>query len=307
MRYLLDELRVDDLEVLAPPSDFLNKLIGTSGLRLLWRGLVAVDLLVKRICERRPYERQKGQTDDVHRANLRDIERGMSGGNFGSYLERCAESLEQIDTYEYPKPRIGVAGDVYTRINPIANQSLFHKLEELGCEVWPAPSFVDQVDFGTQKTLHLSLKEYRFHESAVIGLLSLKKEFETWRTKRSLKNVLPRSSEPGFIEIIENSSPYIGYDNNDLLILNISKIVDFIKQGADGVINAICFNCMLGTISGAIATRIRRDFEDIPIPTLVFSDSDISSEKTKLEAFVYQVHQYSKRKMGAPKLKPRFT
>jgi hypothetical protein len=91
------------------------------------------------------------------------------------------------------------------------------------------------------------------------------------------------------------------------LILNISKIVDFVRQGADGVINAICLNCMLGTVSGAIATRIRKDFEDIPIPTLVFSDSDISSEKTKLEAFVYQVHQYAKRRMGTPKLKPRLT
>jgi len=82
--------------------------------------------------------------------------------------------------------------------------------------------------------------------------------------------------------------------------------VDFVKHGADGVINAICFNCMLGTISGAVATRIRKDFEDIPIPTLVFSGSDISSEKTKLEAFVYQVQQYAKRRSASPKLKPRF-
>ena len=307
MRYILDDFGVEDLRVLAPPSDFLFRLLGHFGLRLLWRGLVAVDLLVKGICERRPYERHKGQSDEVHCANLKDIERGLSGGNFGSYLERCAARLGQIETYEYPKPRIGVAGDIYTRINSVANKHLFHKLEELGCEVWPAPSFVDQVDFGTQKSLYRSLKEYRFHKSAVIGLLSLKKELETWRTKRCMKSVLPRSSEPGFIEIIENSSPYIGYENNDLLILNISKIVDFVKQGADGVINAICFNCMLGTISGAIATRVRKDFEDIPIPTLVFSGSEVSSERTKLEAFVYQVHQFSKRRMGAPKLKPRFT
>jgi predicted CoA-substrate-specific enzyme activase len=307
MRYLLDDLKIDDLDVLAPPSDFLCKFIGNAGLKLLWRGLVAVDLLIKGICERRPYERQKGQCEDVHNTNLRDIERGLSGGNFGLYLERCAERLAQIEVYEYQKPRIGVAGDIYTRINPVANHGLFHKLEELGCEVWPAPFMVDQVDFGTQKILYRSLKDYRFHESAMIGLLSLKKEFETWRIKRTLTNVLPKSSEPGFVDIIENSSPYIGYDNNDTLILNISKIVDFIKQGADGVLNAICFNCMLGTISGAIATCIRRDFEDIPVQTLVFSDTGIAAEKTKLEAFVYQVQQYAKRKERAPKLKPRFT
>jgi predicted CoA-substrate-specific enzyme activase len=307
MRYLLNDLGIEDLKILAPPSEFLFKLLGNPGLRRLWRGLVAVDFLVKGICERRPYERQKGTCDAVHSENLKDIERGLAGGNFGLYLNQCAERLTQIETYDYQKPRIGVAGDVYTRINPVANHNLFQKLEELGCEVWPAPLIVDEVDFGTQKNLYRSLKEYRFHESAVIGLLSLKKEFETWRVKRSLRSVLPKFSEPGFIEIIENFSPYIGFDNNQLLTLNISKIVDFVKQGADGVINAMCFNCMVGTVSGAIATRIRSDFEDIPIPTLVFSGSDILSEKTKLEAFVYQVQQYAKRKMGSPKLKPRFT
>jgi predicted CoA-substrate-specific enzyme activase len=306
MNYLLRDMGIYDLEVCAPHSGYLLPLIGNAGLKLLWRGLVAVDLLIKAVCERRPYERQKGQCDSVHYANLRDIERGLSGGNLGFYLERCVDRLEKIDIHEYQKPLIGIAGDVYTRINSVANHDLFLKLEELGCEVWPAPFIVDQTDFGTQKNLYRSLKDHRFHESAVIGLLSLKKDFETWRIKRSLRKVLPRSIEPGFNEIIENSSPYIGYENNDLLILNISKMVDFVRNGADGVINAICFNCMLGTISGAVATRIRKDFEDIPIPTLIFSSSDVSSEKTKLEAFVYQVQQYVKRKSASPKLKPRF-
>ncbi|MGD9344439.1 MAG: acyl-CoA dehydratase activase [Candidatus Aminicenantes bacterium] len=307
MRYLLHDLGIDDLEVISPPMDFLFKLLGNSGLKLLWRGLVAVDLLIKGICERRPYERQTGQCDEIHGKNLSDIEKGLSGGNLDLYLERCVQRLGQIDTCPYPRPLIGIAGDIYTRINPRANHGLFQKLEDLGCEVWPAPFLVDQLDFGTQKTLYNSLKDYRLFESVVIGLLSVKKEFETWRIKRSLRNVLPGYTEPGFVEIVENSAPYIGYDNNDLLILNISKMVDFAKHGADGVINAICFNCMLGTISGAIATRIRRDFEDIPIPTLVFSGSDLASEKTKLEAFVYQVQQHAKRRLGTPKLTPRFT
>jgi len=75
--------------------------------------------------------------------------------------------------------------------------------------------------------------------------------------------------------------------------------VDFAKQGADGVINAICFNCMLGTVSAALAHKIRRDFNDMPIPTLIFSGTTTTLEKTKLEAFVYQVRQFHKKRTSA--------
>ena len=68
-------------------------------------------------------------------------------------------------------------------------------------------------------------------------------------------------------------------------------MVDFASRGADGVINAICFNCMLGTVSGAIAQKIRQDFQNIPIPTLIFKGKEDPTEESRLEAFVYQVKQ----------------
>jgi hypothetical protein len=73
-------------------------------------------------------------------------------------------------------------------------------------------------------------------------------------------------------------------------------MVDYAKRGADGIVNVICMNCMLGTISEAISTQIKRDFDNIPIPTLVFSGSDISAVNTELEAFVYQVKRIAEKR-----------
>jgi hypothetical protein len=73
-------------------------------------------------------------------------------------------------------------------------------------------------------------------------------------------------------------------------------MVEFVKRRADGVINVICLNCMLGTVSEAISAQIKRDHGRIPIPTLVFSGSDSPSENTKLEAFVYQVQRFAQKK-----------
>lgn len=299
MNYLLKDMGVNDMEVLAPTQDHLVRLMGMKGARLLWRGLVAVDLLVKVACERRPYERQKGVTDEVHAANLRDIEEGMANGDFHAVLNRCVQRLQDIQVEREQRPLIGIAGDIYTRHHPVANHDLFLKLEDLGCEVWPSPFLVDQVNFGLWKSFYRSIKEHKLQASFLFGLLNLKKEFETWKVRRDLQETMPRHDEPNFRKVLENSSSYMGLDNNNLLFLNVSKMVDFAQRGADGVINAICFNCMLGTISGAISTRIREDFDNIPIPTLVYSGTGHPSEDTKLEAFVFQAKHFHKRKSAA--------
>jgi len=296
MNYLLEDIGICDLEVVAPPADFLYQLLGYKGLKLLWRGLVAVDLLIKAACEKRPYEKRKGTTDKIHKENLKEIEEGLDSHSFHSALKRCVERLDSIETQQEWRPLVGIAGDIYTRQNPVANHELFLKLEALGCEVWPAPFIVDDVDFSIQKDMVKKLMARKYHEAAGIGLLNLRKEIERWIITKNLKGALRRFREPTFKEIVENTSRYINLDNNETLLLNIAKMVDFAQKGADGVINAICFNCMLGTISGAIAGRIRRDYKNIPIPTLIYSGTELVSEKTKLEAFVYQVQQFAKKR-----------
>ena len=49
------------------------------------------------------------------------------------------------------------------------------------------------------------------------------------------------------------------------------RMVDFARRGADGILNALCFNCMLGTVSSAVTGRIRSDHDGIPIANLVYS------------------------------------
>lgn len=74
MNLLLENLGVRDLSVLAAPDDVLGRILGFSGLKSLWNGLVAIDMLVKAACEIRPYEINAGETDRAHNANLGDVQ-----------------------------------------------------------------------------------------------------------------------------------------------------------------------------------------------------------------------------------------
>jgi predicted nucleotide-binding protein (sugar kinase/HSP70/actin superfamily) len=211
-------------------------------------------------------------------------------------MERCSARLKSIPIRKGQRPIVGIAGDLYTRQHPVANHNLFLKLEAMGCEVWPSPFLIDDVDFSLKRSFGASVAKLRLHQAAATTLLILRKEVERWKVRKNLREALPRLGEPSSKEILEFVAPYIGWDNNQTLLLNIAKMVDFARRGADGVVNAICFNCMLGTVAEALAAQNRKDYNNIPLPTLIYGTTELSSEKSKLEAFVYQVHQFAKKK-----------
>ena len=294
-RQLLKRMNVTDLSVLTPGIDDLKALLGVEIGARLWRGLVAVDLLIKMVCETRPYELQHGQTDEVHRQNVKDVETAIATDELSAALTMAISRLRLIPVdRSAPRPVVGVAGDIYTRINPVGNQDLFLWLEERGCEVWPAPFLVDITDF----SLRRDWTKGTLGEAALLGALMLRKNVESWRVRRMFRGQVKRGDEPGYQEVLDMATPYLGQQQNEVLVLNVAKMVDFARRGANGIINAVCFNCMLGTVSSAVTRRIREDHDGIPIANLVYSAVE-GSQRAMLEAFLHQVKTYTKRRSEA--------
>jgi len=294
-RQLLRRLNVSNLSVMTPGMEDMKTLIGVEIGACLWRGLVAVDLLIKMVCETRPYELEQGQTDEIHCRNMKDIETAIATDELAAALTMATSRLRLIPVdRSTPRPLVGVAGDIFTRINPVGNQDLFAWLEERGCEVWPAPFLVDIMDF----SLRRDWTKGSLGEAAFLGALMLRKNVETWRVRRMFRGQLRRGDEPGYQEVLDMARPYLGEQQNEVLVLNVAKMVDFARHGADGIVNAVCFNCMLGTVSAAVTGRIRENHDGIPIANLVYSAVE-GSQRPMLEAFLYQVKSYAKRRSEA--------
>lgn len=289
MRHLLSDLNISDLLVLTPTLDYLWKLIGFDGLKSLWQGLVAVDFLVRISCQIRPYEMNRGETDRVFQKSLRRLEEGLAASRLEEALENIRSDLMGIRTKTESRPIIGIAGDIYTRQNPWANNQLYSHLERLGCEVWPPPFLVDEVEFSFSKEFHQKVATGRLAEAFKYAFLNLVKTLKKQDVIKRLKITDLKIKEPDFKELVGSTVTYLNYNNNQTLFLNIARMIDLAKKGADGIVNVICFNCMLGTASAAIAARIRNDFDRIPLPTLVFGETEMTSELPRLEAFVEQV------------------
>jgi predicted nucleotide-binding protein (sugar kinase/HSP70/actin superfamily) len=198
------------------------------------------------------------------------------------------------------RPLVGIAGDIYTRQNAVANNDLVHRLEELGCEVWPAPFFIEQIDFSFGKNIRSAFQSVHLPRLAGISALELRRQFARWKVERLLERPEKRFIEPGYGRLRELASPYFDGEAEAVVQLNLAKMADYANRGADGILNVICFNCMLGTVSAAVAERLRKEFGPLPLTTLVFSGSGQGSEQVRLEAFVYQVQRLAAKRRPTP-------
>ncbi|MBT3222482.1 MAG: hypothetical protein HN348_25700, partial [Proteobacteria bacterium] len=293
LRHVLHRMGAKDISIVSPNVVEMRDNMGYRTGIDMWQGTVAADLMLRVSCELRPYERHKGEIDRIHQTNLEQLADAVEEGRVLDFLPNALTQLQSVERIEGPRrPIIGVAGDVYTRINAFASGDLFARLEELGCEVWPAPFLVDSAEFNLTHCFRKALHELDIGEMFTRGIIRSAKDFGSWRLRRCLPEWSHHYQEPDYDHVMAMAASYVGPGADPIVILNLAKMVDFAQRGAAGVLNAICFGCMVGGVSAAIMERIRQDHDDIPMSTLTFGGTEGSDDNARLEAFVYQAQRY---------------
>ncbi len=86
---------------------------------------------------------------------------------------------------------------------------------------------------------------------------------EEHRMERIFEHYLRHGEEPAIRQVLNQAMPYIDESFEGEAILSVGKSIDFIHKGASGIINAMPFTCMPGTISSAIMKLIQSKY-DVP-------------------------------------------
>jgi predicted nucleotide-binding protein (sugar kinase/HSP70/actin superfamily) len=81
---VLNEAGFDSVPIYAPNQDhrFYKELniVGGQFSRLAWRAVVATDLIIKMLHEKRPYEKKAGESDRIYQEALTAISRSIEAG-----------------------------------------------------------------------------------------------------------------------------------------------------------------------------------------------------------------------------------
>ena len=299
-RIILDEMGYSNIPIISPDSDdgysTVSNLDGNFR-KLAWKGMVATDLLIKLLHQTRPYEKNEGETDRVYRRCLEQLTRAIrSKGDLEETLTWAKERFSRIEIdRKERKPIIGVVGEIYIRSNRFSNNDLVRKIEAQGGEVWLA-GMAEWINYTTHMYKADSLLQRKYKDYAKGWLTDWVQRKKERRLEKKLKGAILDCHEPTIAEVLELASPYLHVSFGGEAILSVGKTIEYMHQGLSGVVNAMPFTCMPGTVVTALSKKLREDFGNFPFLNLAYEGQEDSNEITRLEAFMHQARDFKKRK-----------
>jgi predicted CoA-substrate-specific enzyme activase len=307
-RMVLDEIGLPEVPIFSPNQDssFYRELgiVGNNFTRQAWKGITAIDILMKCLHETRPYEINVGETESVYNEYLTKIAgmiKSRNGAAIG-LLNEMQQAFSRIPKTNERKPLIGIIGEIYVRQNKFSNEDVIRKVEALGGEVWLAPleEWIYYVNMmGSRKAL-LKWRNNPFSKNCRDEVLSvyitrfIQKRIEH-KFSKPFEHSIKTLKEPATQELFRNASPYVHDSFEGETILSIGKAVDFVKRGASGIISAMPFGCMPGTIVDALLKGLKQD-TGIPFLSIAYDGAEANCSEIQLEAFMHQAGEYSESK-----------
>ncbi len=294
-RMILDEIGFESVPIYAPNQDerFYKELniMGGKFSRLGWRAIVASDLIQKMLFETRPFEAKAGEADEVYWDALQRITQSVEGGgdDLLGVLEASGKRFTGIRKTGAKKPVVGIVGEIYIRSSRFSNNDLVRKVEEFGGQAWLAP-IAEWISYVNYTSRLKSVKNAGLSNMLSVLLTDYIQKKEEHKLEHVFKDILRYGPEPKIGDIIRKASPYVHVSFEGEAILSVGKAIDFIDKGVSGIINAMPFTCMPGTISSAIMKLIQKKY-NIPVINVAYDGQGSTNIRTRLEAFMYQVKE----------------
>ncbi len=302
-RLVLDELGYPQVPVYSPDqSETMYQEVGMMGEdfdRIAWRGVVAIDLLEKKLFQTRPYERYPGESDKVYQHFLdKTYQTLRDRGNLDGVLREARRAFDDLALNGHgDKPLVGIVGEIYVRSNRFSNENTIREIEALGGEAMmpPVGEWLLYVTHGARQRAWSTRKYGLLLHLWLKHLVQTKDEHTLGHIFHgSLRNL----QEPTIPQTLDMAKPYLHPSFEGEAILSMGKAEDFYRKGASGLVNLMPFTCMPGTVVNSLFNRFREDHDNIPFLNLSFDGQEQTHTRTRLEAFMYQVRQFRERRGG---------
>lgn len=303
-RQILDENGLADLAIVGPNAE--NSYMGfgdnPTAIRLLaWNGLTAIDLLQQVVHHTRPYEIHPGETDRVYDtafgavlACVRERGAGLAG-----LLRDCAAAFDAIPVdRSRPRPRIGITGEIYVRLNRFANRDLIRTLEALGAEITLA-TVMEWFYYTNWHFAELEAAHGHRRRRFVMQISDLYQRYRERRLRKPLAHLLPTGPEQPTGRLVAAMRRYGNPAYECETVMTVGKAAEMAEEGIDGIINVMPFSCMAGIIASGLAVRLRRDHDNVPWLDLSYDLQRTTNLQTRLEAFMDQATYRLARRLAA--------
>lgn len=302
LRQILDDLGLEEVTIVGPTANDAYQGLGddpTTMRRLVWEGAAAVDLLQKVLHRRRPYEREPGASDAAYARSLADVIAATEAGGGRALvraMHRAAAAFGAVALTSGPRrPLIGIVGEIYLRHNAFSNLAIIRRIEALGGEV-ELTTMIEwfyYTNWGHLDDVRILGQPL---EWALTWATNRYQQLLEHRLARPVAHLIDHACEPPVGRLMDHIRPYFSPDLANECLLSMGKTIELARLGVSGVINVMPFACMPGTITAAMAPRIRADLDNLPWLDIAFDAQGGTNITTRLEAFMYQAAEFQRRR-----------
>ncbi len=266
---------------------------------VVWKGLIALDLIRKMLEQTRPYELTKGLSDNAYKKYLAAVIKCVEEGShkITKLLKEAANEFKAIPVDQSErKPIVAIVGEIFMRDNQFCSNNLVRRLESLGAETLMAP-FAEWVNYSSLRYIRDSRWKGNMKNLVKAKIqLFFQKAMEKHITG-SVHSFFKMAQEIEVEEMLEHCGEYIHKDYDGDPPLAIGSAVLLAEKQISGVMNILPFTCMPGTINCSISNNLRKNHNGLPWENFAYDGNENIGLDTRFEAFMYQVKEYHARQL----------
>ncbi|MCX7769805.1 MAG: acyl-CoA dehydratase activase [Proteobacteria bacterium] len=262
-----------DVSIVSPSGENAYGGLPVKFQKILFDAVLINDILRKVVLKIRPYEKEKGEVDNIYEDVIRNIKKDIeNGNNYEKSFIKGFESLANVKTLKEKKPKIAIVGEIYVRNNEFLNDNLIRTIELLGGEAMI--SSILEWFFYTQEIEKNELK-YKSGIDKLKNKLKIQMKGSYYKKREHhfysmAKDYFRDIFEPPIEEVIESGKRYLPFEFYGEAILTIGRgILFFEKEGASALVNASPTFCMPGTITSYLFKEISKVYNK-PIISLFY-------------------------------------
>jgi predicted nucleotide-binding protein (sugar kinase/HSP70/actin superfamily) len=279
--------------------------------------VVVADILERLLWRIRPYETQAGITDDFIESAMRALESFFETHGAGNDFDRILDKLEEItkrgkiliDPAIPTKPLIGIVGEIFLRMHVNSNQNLIRILERHGAEVVNSSlaEWVNYITYGQLRQNKINfrlnlqqmnfggLKNYFYKIISSGGDLFYQEMRQKQFYDRATRLIdFEHDHKVSHLEKLLKKEDIFTFDVTTETCLSIAAILQFVKEGYNGVVNVYPFTCMPGMTTTAIVKPVMHR-RRVPYLDTPYDGSFQPGRETAIRTFMHQAGQHFQR------------
>lgn len=279
--------------------------------------MVVGDILDRLLWRIRPYEKKPKMADQFIESAIKTMADAFEAHGAIKDFDTILDALEEIirrarliiDPGIAPKPFIGIVGEIYLRSHVRSNQDIIRTLERYGAEVVNA-SITEWVDYTTYDKvreakigLGRSLRLLRFDKARTYVRQILRygsdlcyqyiRRDKAYRRIRPVLDVAADHKVSHLDGVLDKSGLY-SFGLGTEACLSIAAIMEYAKEGFNGVVNVYPFTCMPSTVTSSIVKPVINR-QKIPYLDAPYDGTSQPGREAAIRTFMYQADQHFRR------------